>query len=1172
MSFARLFSRAAPPRPAEDLAPPATSAVRHRLDWDDGAVLWTVDGGSEGASASAPRALDAGRSLVFTIVPPRAALGALAVRIGTYRRTNVGALRCALHRPWGRVLTRGTVDLSGLDDNAFAPVLDLGGIAFEPEDPCWVELTLDAEPGNEVALYAHDAVGEPAPARPRLRGFDPARTIAGGDPVRGLLPNYRLDWAERGASWSTWPSGARERAEPRVLAEGEPFDFDLVAPARWLDAVSVQFGTFGRRSRSYLAFEVFSPAGELLHREGFDLAEVVDNGFAPVGRLGHLALEPGGRYRARLHWLGPAGEEVALYAAPVETGRYELRPYLEGLDPERIFTAASWAKADRTVKHAVLVIDPAVADQPAVALAGLRRIFPALVPMVLTLEDARADLEMLRAADVVVFADTYHLRAQNGLTYDDLCFDLHRNRVCTIFLDVRGATAAPAGASLSASLRSATAFRRSHARRCHYVVSGLPDFIVEATWPGGPTPLRVGEGLSAENLSDLVEEVRRRSRPRVGIVSVLHRKAEVIETFLEHVRDQTYPGPIATVLVDDLSPDDDAALALAFAERLRAEGRRDRSVAVIHNAGNLGNCASRLVGLDGHEADILIVVDCDCLMNRDFVAAHVFEHWWDDVDAVTGPLNIESDGRDPAALVRALERDSAAVLRESHPQDPLLPAGFLNCITRNFSIKRRAASAQPLFDLDFSYSAAPSSGFGWEDVEMGYRLYARGAVVRFTAHAFAVHCSHASSMPDDRKVVGSTRNFARLFRKHPDLPLVARRWAVDTYDRIAAWQESLGVASGPERRELDALFAEPRRALAPALPMLRGEARRLRVLTYRWHAPHQYELYKLGHDFTLVTGLGSPATDVWSYDQRPLRPNARLVPFERIDPRDFDIALLHFDENVMAAHLCNGVIPASWGDAFRKFIDLPDIPKIAVCHGTVPFVGQFGADPDRKFTFALHEEERRALVDILAAANARVVCNSHQALAEWGFENARVIWHGFDPQEFPRGTLERDVLALQADFARPHYRGAWEFTEVTSLLAPDIRVETAAHPGAPIENRGQNPYAVRNFRSYVDRIRQFKFYLNTTLRSPMPRSRGEAMMTGVIPVCLRNHDIDLFIDNGVDGFYADTPADLAGFINAAVRDPTRLAAMSAASRRKAMDVFNHDRYLAAWDALLREIV
>ncbi len=1172
MSLTRLFSRAKAEvaRAAEDVAAPA-APVRHRIHWNEGAVLWGLEGSTAGDEAFAPFALQAQRPHRFEIVPPANSLTTLFVKVGTYCRTNLGSLRCSLRTLAGALLASGEIDISRLDDNSFAAVLDLRGVAFEAATPCWVELELDAEPGNEVAVYSGTGNGAQAAARRKLRGFDPDDDIPAGEPIRGLIPNYRLDWAARDAFWSTWPASASEVPAPLNLEPGRPFEFDIVAAAPCLEVLSVQFGTYNRRSRSHVAFELVGSSGKILHRQGFDLAELADNAFAPLAHLRDVILSPGRKYRVRLHWLGPDGEEVALYAAPVRAGRYELRPHLERLDPARIFAARSWMKAERAAERVFLILDPSHADRPATALDAVQELSPGLRCLVLSFEEARAHLDVLRSADLVIFADMYHQQARDGLTYDDLCFDLHRNRVCTVFVDTSDATAPPPGTTLSPALRSAAGFRRTHARRCHYVVSTGVEAAVASTWPGGPAPVPLEGGLSAEVIVGLVGEVRRRSWPRVGVVSVLHRKADIIETFLEHIRDQTYPGPITTVLVDDLSPDDDAARASAFGERLCEAGRDDRSVIVLRNDGNLGNCASRLTGITSHEADILVVVDCDCLMNRDFVAAHVFEHWWDDVDAVTGPLNIESDGRDPTALVRALERDPAAVTRESRPQDPLLLAGLVNCITRNFSIKRRAALVEPLFDLAFSYSAEPGSGFGWEDVEMGYRLYERGAVVRFTERAFAVHCSHASSMPDDQKVVGSTRNFAKLFRKHPELPLVARRWATDTYDRIARWQDNLGVASSPERLELDRLFAEPRRRLDAALPLLRGEARRLRVLTYRWHVPHQYELYKLEHDFTLVTGLGSPATDVWSYDQRPLRPNARMVPVGEIDVADYDLALLHFDENVMAAHLCNGVIPASWGDAFRRLLDLPNLPKIAVCHGTVPFVGQFGADPGRKSVFEPQEEERRALVDALAAAGTRVVCNSHQALAEWGFENARVIWHGFDPQEFPRGTLERDVLALQADFARPHYRGAWEFTEVTSLLGPDIHVETAAHLGAPIENRSQNPYAVRNFRSYVDRIRQFKFYLNTTLRSPMPRSRGEAMMTGVIPVCLRNHDVDLFIENGVDGFYADQTEELAAFIDGALRDPEQLAAMSAAARRKALDVFNHDRYLAAWDALIREV-
>jgi glycosyltransferase involved in cell wall biosynthesis len=112
---------------------------------------------------------------------------------------------------------------------------------------------------------------------------------------------------------------------------------------------------------------------------------------------------------------------------------------------------------------------------------------------------------------------------------------------------------------------------------------------------------------------------------------------------------------------------------------------------------------------------------------------------------------------------------------------------------------------------------------------------------------------------------------------------------------------------------------------------------------------------------------------------------------------------------------------------------------------------------------------------------------------------------------------------------------------------------------------------VAQFRAYVDRIRSFTVYLNTTLRSPMPRSRGEAMMCGVVPVSLRNHDVEHFIRHGVNGFYADSPEELAEYVRFLIRHPEAAGRVSAAARRTALDVFNHDRYLAEWTALLGEV-
>ncbi len=494
----------------------------------------------------------------------------------------------------------------------------------------------------------------------------------------------------------------------------------------------------------------------------------------------------------------------------------------------------------------------------------------------------------------------------------------------------------------------------------------------------------------------------------------------------------------------------------------------------------------------------------------DFIAAHVFEH---------------ADGQDVAVIGEV--RDPGEPSRPAPSRDDVQPAGFLNCTAANLSFRRRSAAG--FADLVRALVAEDPVERTRLEVRCAYDTYEAGVAFRHAAEARLVRPS--GETPADPRPAGALE---AVGRERPLFPLVARRWL-------------------------------------SALP--RGAERRLNIVTYRWHAPHQYELYKLAHRFTLATQIGgNQFIDHWPSIDRPLRPNARLKPAAEIDPAEYDLAILHFDEHVCAAHLSNGRLGASWGDPFAWLLSMPDLPKIAVCHGTPPFVGQFAADPEPLPAFELHESDRRGLVGVLAAAGAKVVCNSHQALEEWGFEDARVIWHGFDPQEWPPATYERQVLALDPDLQRPHYRGAFETLAVTALLGGEVEVGAPVHSAPTLDAYDTAAYAQRAFRAYVESVRPFSAYLNTTRRSPMPRTRGEAMIMGITPVCLRNHDVDRFIDNGVNGFYAEEPGELAAFLRFLFSDPERPRRLGAAARATALDLFNHDRYLRAWTALIDETV
>ena len=985
---------------------------------------------------------------------------------------------------------------------------------------------------------------------------------------RASIAHHRIAFRDDLAHWM-WDARFMENtgaATARLINPGRPLEVEIIAPYGRVTSIDLQCATFRRSDNSTLLAELFDREGNRVACRTIAGAEIANNTYHPFILGEDLALEPGAKHRLVVSSDGALGGGIGVYVRACAVGAWDYAPRFVAFGGERTFLYS--ANATAPVEPKVFVVLPSAFTHHGL-LTGLAARLDEIALRVIDPQSVLRQIDIF-SADLVIFAGAAGGEDFGGPSFDELCFELHRRGVVTLFYQAGGLPTLPEIRYEGRHRVEARDLEQTR-RRCHYTL--IDDGRLRLARSTDLQETRLGDDrLDAAAVRSIIKEVRAARLPHVAIVTILGRRSDVIETFLDHVLRQSYAGRITVVVVDDRGEADAAERVERFAATVRRLGV-DKIDVVLHRiAETLGTCASRNAGVAAVKADLYVVIDCDCLINRDFVNAHVFEHWFPDVEAVIG-ASIEAGERVGTRLLRALERDPSAIAVESEPQDSVQTDGFVNVTVRNFSIKRRSLERGPLFDADFACSTTKGFGFGWEDVELGYRLYTAGAVIRYTDQAFSVRCSRDPSTPEPRDVLGSMRDFRLLFHKHPDLALAARRWAAGAYGRMADWANANGVRDGEPLNQFDQLFGKPRRAPEPLFASSGRSARRLRILTYRWHAPHQYELYKLPHDFTLATGLGDGMTDVWQYDQRPLRPNARMLPIAQIDPRDYDAAILHFDENVFAARLGNTIIPLQWGLSFRHFLEnFPNLPKAAICHGTAPFEGQYGLDPKRKHAFRLHDAERKELVQALALAGARVICNSHEALSEWGFVDARVIWHGFDPQEFPECTRQRDILALAPDMRRPHYRGAWEHQRVVELLTPGLGVETAEHPGACIEARDTNPFAVRNFRSYVDRIRQFSVYLNTTLRSPMPRARGEAMMTGVIPVCLRNHDIDRFVENGVDGFYADTPEELAAFLNDLFRDRGRILEMSRAARRKAMDVFNHDRYLAAWTNLLDEIV
>lgn len=980
----------------------------------------------------------------------------------------------------------------------------------------------------------------------------------------------------------------------------------------FIDSFEFLLAAYARQNTNINEIFLVSDKGEVLHREDLSSKSVADNSFHALRLADRVDVRKSNKvYLVMRSPDGTADNCITVWrttkakgrlwqtpnlSAPMDAGGLSVQWILDHgstISGSIIFKMSGGKKADVLLyrkpplpddfcrspllrQKYILVVaqqhDDARGSALSVLIEGLRNTSAAVKVVAPRFAATSHDL---RDVDFMILSDVEMSDAAKELLYEAKIRYVPTLFFCDeeIHPDIPSVESSDSAKSVKRSTQSAQLFATFKA--CDYV---LCTSIKLCDWSRrnykGPFLLKLSEHdmkfvgeTATQLLSDVRAMYRKRHLPMFSIVSILHGKAEQIQPVLQSYFRQSYSGKFEIIYVDDQSPDSSGDLVINCVEQAKESGLYEclPDIRVLKNSTNLGNCISRNIGIEEAKGDIIIVIDADCMVNRDFLKSHADAHSFDDCEVVIGPLNLETCGREPMVVLDEYEQRLDRVLADSQPQDQINRRSFLNCITRNFSVKADFLE-ENLFDPLFSYSMNPESGFGWEDVEMGYRLYLRGARIKFVTEAFSIHISHPSSVDEGTKPLRSLRNYRCLFEKHPDLLHVARRWSLDTYAKIIAWMDNNGLPINEDRRFLDSTFQR----FIPAPFYIRSN-RRLRVLTYRWHVPHQYELYKLPYEFTLITDLGTPMTREWELRHRPLPENVQFRSIHEVNVEDYDLAILHFDENVLTPENTNGVIGPEWGKTFQWFMRNVKLPKVAICHGTPQFYGQYNINYKGDNLLQSIEEERRKLVDFIG--EVLVVSNSFQAQREWGFRKSKVIWHGFDPTEFPQATYEKNILSPFGPLllSRPHYRGYFVYREVFKEFPEEHGPKTLYVPEPDILYDG-NQYAIGKFQNYVNELRKYSVYFNPTLRSPMPRARGEAMMCGLVTVSAHNHDVDLFIINGVNGFYSDNSSELRDYLLYLSENPEQMRKIGQAGRQTALDLFNHDRYLQQWEDTITDLI
>jgi hypothetical protein len=302
---------------------------------------------------------------------------------------------------------------------------------------------------------------------------------------------------------------------------------------------------------------------------------------------------------------------------------------------------------------------------------------------------------------------------------------------------------------------------------------------------------------------------------------------------------------------------------------------------------------------------------------------------------------------------------------------------------------------------------------------------------------------------------------------------------------------------------------------------------RYRLLKYPWHTGHDYELSKLPHDWFYLACTYRE----WTLGQRPIPPHVEWVPHQAFVSTD--AMVLHVDH-----WTCHE--PAK-RQLFLAYKNAYSGPKIVINHGCNMVDG-------------CTSEEMAELIQ-----GCFMVCNSSTAQRLWQVSPSRYIRHGMSPEEWPTTSHARnDVLVVQS-----YSRSKAAYRNLDGVAAAEERVKVTW------VGRDKTFDSFDKYRHY---IQNSSIFFQPSYASPNPRSRTEAMLTGLVVVTTDSHGESEYIDNGVNGFASNDLDELIDFMVYLQRNPKERREIGRRGRETAQRIFHIDNFIAQWNELLSECV
>ena len=312
--------------------------------------------------------------------------------------------------------------------------------------------------------------------------------------------------------------------------------------------------------------------------------------------------------------------------------------------------------------------------------------------------------------------------------------------------------------------------------------------------------------------------------------------------------------------------------------------------------------------------------------------------------------------------------------------------------------------------------------------------------------------------------------------------------------------------------------------------------RRLRILTWHVHGNYLYYLSQIPHDLYLATDAARSVHHTGRSGTLPFCANVHEVRVEEIRHSRFDAVLYQSRD--------------SWDDDRARWLgpEQRALPTLYIEHDppqghptdTAHWAGQEG-------TTLVHVTDFNALMWDNGRARVRVIDHGVKPLANVPYE----------------GTLPRGIVVVNHLAERGRRLGVDVYERVAGLVPLDLVGMASERLG------GIGEIDHLELPGFMARRR---FYFHPVRYTSLGLALIEAMMAGVPVVGLATTELATVIRNGEDGVI-DTRVDtLVDAMKRLIEDRGLAQAMGAAGRRRAVERFGIERFVADWNRVLDEAV